>query len=165
MKRETEKARITEEFEKQKRKAIHDAAVAAKAFALVQVAIDTAKAIIAMLAIGPAGIPLSIMAGVVGAIQAAAIAAQPVPALARGGIALPTAGGQTVQVAEAGQPEVIFPLDRLEDFLSRRPDGAGGDGGMVHLQVMMDSRPILDSVFEATRNRTVLIDAGAVVGG
>ena len=155
-----------DELETKKRKVIHDAAVAAKAFALVQVAIDTARAIIAMLAIGPPGIPLAVVAGITGAIQAAAIAAQPIPPLAQGGIALPSAGGQVVRVAEAGQAEAIIPLDRLNEFMTQWPGAGGGsgEGGMIHLQVQIDGRPILEKIFEATRNRTVLIDAGSVVG-
>ncbi len=41
-----------------------------------------------------------------------------IPRLAKGGIALPRAGGQMVTVAEAGRPERIEPLDR--DGLSKR---------------------------------------------
>jgi hypothetical protein len=96
----------------------------------------------------------------------AKIAATPLPALASGGIALPSRGGSTVQVAEAGVPELILPLDRLDSVLSQIPAASGGgtDGeGDIHLVVNMDSEPILSKIFPATRDRRVLIDANAVV--
>lgn len=106
---------------------------------------------------------------VVGATVAALVAPQialvaaskPVP-LAAGGIVTPKPGGTIARVAEAGQPEVIFPLDQLESFLSQRPDLEGAGGGDIRLVVNMDSKPILEKIFPATRNRTVLIDARAV---
>jgi hypothetical protein len=72
--------------------------------------------------------------------------------LAEGGVVMPTDGGTLAQIAEAGQPEAVIPLDRMGDF-----------GGTTHLVVNLDSRPLLDKIFEATRNQTVLISAGAIV--
>lgn len=113
----------------------------------------------------PAGIIAGALAGVAGLAQVAAIkAAKPVPQLAAGGIAMPRAGGVDVNVAEAGVPEAILPLDRLEEVLARWPGGSEiTDERPVHLVVNMNSRPFLDTIFDATRNRTVIIDAGAVV--
>jgi tape measure domain-containing protein len=153
--------------DKERRKLLRQQAISKKAFALFDAGVNTARAIVSALAeggiIGPI---LATLAGIAGGLQIAAIAATPIPALAKGGIVMPQQGGVTATVAEAGQPEVVFPLDRLESFLSQRPDGGGsGSDTPIHLQVMVDSRPILDQVFAATRNRTVLIDAGAVVGG
>jgi hypothetical protein len=37
------------------------------------------------------------------------------------------------------------------------------DGGNIHLTVQIDSKPILEKIFPATRNRQILISAGAVV--
>lgn len=143
-----------------------------KAFALFDIAIRTAQAIMAALAEGKKGIPLAIAAGIAGAAQAGIVAAQPLPELAEGGIAMPRPGGVVATVAEAGQPEVIFPLDRLEEFLSQRPTGRlrdeeadDGSEGDINLVVNLDAAPILKTIFPATRNRTVLIDAAAVVGG
>jgi hypothetical protein len=39
----------------------------------------------------------------------------------------------------------------------------GGNSGTTHLVVNLDSRPLLDKIFDATKNRTVLISAGSVV--
>jgi hypothetical protein len=36
-----------------------------------------------------------------------------IPRMAEGGIVMPSRGGSIVNVAEAGQPEAIIPLDRL----------------------------------------------------
>ena len=79
---------------------------------------------------------------------------------------MPIPGGTLSRVAEGGVPEVIFPLDRLGDILSQMPGAvAAGDSDMegdIHLSVNIDSQPILKKIFPATRNRTVLIDSGAV---
>jgi hypothetical protein len=80
------------------------------------------------------------------------VASQKIPSFAEGGIVMPTEGGTLAQIAEAGQPEAVIPLDRMGDF-----------GGTTHLVVNLDSRPLLDKIFEATRNQTVLISAGAIV--
>jgi hypothetical protein len=81
--------------------------------------------------------------------------------LADGGIVMPKPGGTLANVAEAGVPEIVGPIDKVTNML--RASGAGVDSTPVHLVVNMDSRPFLDKVFDATRNRTVLISAGAVV--
>jgi hypothetical protein len=85
-----------------------------------------------------------------------------IPNAASGGIVMPSTGGTLTRVAEAGQPEVIFPLTELERFLSGGST-SGGDAGDIHLVVNLDSKPFLDKIFPATRNRTVLVSAGAVV--
>lgn len=138
-----------------------------KALSVVTIAINTASAIMSNLALGPAGIPLAIAAGVTGAIQAGIALAQIAPAppsFAEGGIVMPTPGGTLAQVAEAGQPEIIFPLDKLERFLGGgQGGGQGGGGAPMHIVVNLDSKPLLEKIFNATKNRTVLISAGAVV--
>jgi tape measure domain-containing protein len=82
--------------------------------------------------------------------------------LATGGMVMPSPGGTLARLAEAGQPEVVFPLDKLERFIARGM-GMGGDSNMMRLQVNLDSKPILEKIFPATRNGTVLISARAVV--
>jgi len=149
------------------KKAVRDQAAASKLFAIFDIAIKTAQAIVGFLAnpSGPAGVALSIAAGAIGLAQAGMVLATPLPALAAGGVVMPRSGGVPVTVAEAGQPEVIFPLDRLGDMLSEvgRGSSAGAvDESAIHLVVNIDSEPILKQIFPATRNRTVLIDAGAV---
>jgi hypothetical protein len=81
---------------------------------------------------------------------------------ADGGVVQPQAGGVQAVVAEAGQAEAIIPLDRLDQMLARA-GGSTGEGGMMNLTLQMDSKVIYSGIFEATRNRTVLISQGAVV--
>ena len=87
--------------------------------------------------------------------------------LAEGGIVTPTRNGtgSLVQVAEAGQPEVIFPLDKLNQFINTgSTDGTGNlGGGMVNLSIQLDSKTLYSGIFKATKNKTVLISADSVV--
>jgi hypothetical protein len=92
----------------------------------------------------------------------AAVKSTPIPTLGLGGIVMPSTGGTLTRVAEAGQPEVVFPLTELERFLSGGSAGST-ESGNINLVVNLDSKPFLDTVFPATKNRTVLISAGAVV--
>jgi len=66
------------------RKLKREQAAADKAKAIFEIIINTAKAISAMLATGPSGIPLSIAAGIVGALQLATVIAQPLPKFFKG---------------------------------------------------------------------------------
>lgn len=81
---------------------------------------------------------------------------------ADGGIVRATPGGIQATVAEAGVDEAIIPLDRFDRMLADM-GATGGNSGMTHLVVNLDSRPLLDKIFDATKNRTVLISAGSVV--
>jgi hypothetical protein len=82
--------------------------------------------------------------------------------LAEGGVVQPVAGGVQATIAEAGMAEAVIPLDRLDRMLAS-VGGGGSGGGMTKLIVNLDSKPLLDTIFDATKNRTVLIDSGAVV--
>lgn len=71
--------------------------------------------------------------GVTGALKAATggainLTVGRIPRLAQGGIAMPVPGGHLVNVAEAGKPEAIVPLDRWDDF-------TGGDGDTAPIQM------------------------------
>ena len=66
------------------RKLKREQAAADKAKAIFEIIINTAKAISAMLATGPSGIPLSIAAGIAGALQLATVIAQPLPKFFKG---------------------------------------------------------------------------------
>ena len=160
-------AQRSEDEEKTKAALIAEA-IATRTLAVFNIALKTATAVVGFLDNpgGYAGIGLSIAAAVIGAAEGAFVATKQIPNLAQGGVAMPTRGGTRVNVAEAGVPEVIFPLDHLGDILSQIP-GGGGDAakaldGDIHLSVNIDSQPILKKIFPATRNRTVLIDSGAV---
>ncbi len=111
--------------------------------------------------LGPiAGIPAGLEALLQGIIQAGIIASTPLPALAQGGI---VTGPTPAIVGEGGQPEIIFPLDQLGDFLSSRGDFDDVGGGDIHLTVDIDSDTIFKKIFPASRDGRVLIHARAVV--
>jgi phage-related minor tail protein len=62
-----------------------------------------------------------------------------IPRLADGGIVMPQPGGVLANIAEAGRPEVVIPLDRMDDFGGKRVvnyninvnAGMGTDGNRV----------------------------------
>lgn len=151
------------------KKASRDKAIANKAIALVQIAVNTAEGVSKALTLVP---PLNfIAAGLVsaaGIAQAAAVIAQPIPALAQGGIVTPRPGGQIVQVAEAGQAEAVIPLDRMNEFIDNRGFGGGppqsSESFPVSLTIKLSERQLYKGIFQATKNREVLIDASSVVG-
>jgi TP901 family phage tail tape measure protein len=122
--------------------------------------ISTAEAIMKFLARG--NVPLSIAAGVAGALQLAAVLARPLPALAQGGIVPATPGGQPVIAGEGGSPEAVVPLDQIGRFISDI-NRAGGGGGDMRVIVNLDGQPIIDTVARASRARTLLIDSRSVV--
>ncbi len=76
-----------EELDAKKRQIAHDEAIRKKKLGLLSVGVSTAAAIIGMLDDpgGFAGVALSVLAGITGAVQAAAINAIPIPSLATGG--------------------------------------------------------------------------------
>ena len=106
-------------------------------------------------------IPAGIMAGIAAA--QLLILKKNKPQMAAGGIVMPSTGGTDITVAEKRKPEVIFPLDRLQEFIAERPGSAVASEGMIDLTVQLDTDPIFRKVFPATRNRKILIHQGAIV--
>jgi len=82
---------------------------------------------------------------------------------AEGGVVQPVPGGIQATVAEAGIAEAIIPLDRLDRMLETASGGAQAGGGMSNLTIKLDSKVLYSGIFDATKNRTVLVSAGAVV--
>jgi len=82
---------------------------------------------------------------------------------ADGGVVQPVPGGIQATVAEAGIAEAIIPLDRLDRMLETASGGAQAGGGMSNLTIKLDSKVLYSGIFDATKNRTVLVSAGAVV--
>lgn len=58
------------------------------------------------------------------------------PRLAEGGIVMPQAGGVLAMLAEAGQPEVVIPLDRLNEF------GSGGGNIQITINAGVGTDPV-----------------------
>ena len=94
-------------------------AKANKAFAIFDIALKTAQAIIGFLAnpSGPAGVALSIAAGVIGAIQIGAVAAQPLPALAEGGL-IGGNPGVDQNLAMVSRGEFVMPVEQTSQNLA-----------------------------------------------
>jgi len=139
-------------------------AEADKALALAQAKADRQKALSSL------GFLADIFAGKKkGEINAAydeieaAINSIPLPAAAMGGVVMPRDGGQVVNVAEAGVPEAILPLDRLDEVLASMGDRPEAGGGMTHLTVNLDSKALLDTIYKATKDGRVLISARSIV--
>jgi hypothetical protein len=85
------------------------------------------------------------------------------PALAEGGIVMPRSGGVGVTVAEAGQAEAIFPLDKLNQFINTGTTTGSDSTTPINMTIQLDSKVLYSGVFQATKNRQILISAGAVV--
>lgn len=117
---------------------------AEKAAAIFQAIVGTASAVAQALP----NIPLSILAGVLGAAQIATIASTPVPAFADGGLVT----GATMGLVGEGpgtsmsNPEVIAPLDKLKGMI-------GGAGGGVEVYGKISGSDILLSSDRARDNR------------
>lgn len=99
--------KIQERTDKQRRKLEREAAIREKLFALFEIGINTASAIIKALP----NIPLSIAVGAIGAAEAVAVASAPLP-FAEGGLIRGTQDGVNAIVGEADQDEVVFPLEK-----------------------------------------------------
>ena len=117
---------------------------AEKAAAIFQAIVGTASAVAQALP----NLPLSILAGVLGAAQIATIASTPVPAFQDGGLVT----GATMGLVGEGpgtsmsNPEVIAPLDKLKGLI-------GGAGGGVEVYGKISGSDILLSSDRARDNR------------
>ena len=163
-----DKAQIEEDFARKKYKLQKAAFEVEKKMTLAQIAIDTAMGITKIWA--QSGINV-IMAGILTAAMAAVGVAKagivndqeyPPLALRNGGLVMPKPGGTNAVVAEAGVPELVVPLDKLGSVLSDIKTNIN-QSQMIHIIQNIDGKPILDLIFPATQNRTILIDNGAIV--
>ena len=104
---EARAAAQTDRLEKQKKKTQKQQAITQKATALMEVAVDTAKGVAKAVAESPLtfGMPWSAFVAATGALQAAVIAAQPIPKYAKGTEDHP--GGLAI-VGDGGQKEVAI---------------------------------------------------------
>lgn len=174
------KAQIEEDYANKKEQIEKEAAMASykvelaqfktnKALNIAQALIAGAQAALQALKLGPIAGPIAaaVMAGLT-AYQIKVIREQQAPTaptFAEGGVVLPTNGGTTAIVGEGGQPEVIFPLDKLESFLSSYSNNSNSlsNSEPINLTITLDSRTLYSGIFNASKNRTILIDAGAII--
>lgn len=81
------------------------------------------------------------------------------PRLAEGGLVMPQPGGVLAMLAEAGQPEVVIPLDRMDEF---RGGGAGNIQITINAGVGTDpvsvGRAVVNAIkrYESTSGRVFL---------
>ena len=174
--------KINEKADKESAKLQRKAFERQKGMRIAEAAISTAAAIIGFMAnpSGPAGIALSILAGITGAASIAAIAAQKPPAMADGGI---VTGNTLAQIGEAGT-EAVFPLEGsrgrrtramfADDLISAI--GAQSDRGEERLGTVesegqatynitfqMGAERFFTSITKAISDRNILVDERAVV--
>jgi len=126
--------KLDREMEERRIAAMRKQASAAKITSLAVASINVAEAITKALTAGPIiGVILAGIIGALGAVQIAAIASQPLPGLAEGGIVRTE---QTVRVAEKNIPEIISPLPSLLGIIKEAIRGAlggVGEGKEIHL--------------------------------
>lgn len=117
------------ELDKKKDKIEREAAIREKALKAAQAVINTASAIVAMLALGPAGIPLSIAAGITGALQLAAILATPIPSSTAGTIPKfeDFAPGEAGGTDSSGKSESQRSLDKAAEDAQKQAERAQSD--------------------------------------
>ncbi len=135
-------------LEEQRRKALIKQAKIEKATALLGAIVNTARGVAAALPI----IPLSILVGALGAVQIATIAAQPIPAFAKGTTNAPS--GYAI-VAEEG-PEAIKSKDGSVE-IAYRPQKKllkGGETIYTAKQTRSISETALNSQFETVGNES-----------
>lgn len=111
-------AAVEAEYAEKERQAKIDAANADKAWSITQSLIDTAVAVVKGIAEMPVPpFPLAIAAGAAGAAQTAIIAAQPIPAFAKGGVV------PDDSLAMVNRKEMILPVE-LSDFIRSAAAGS-----------------------------------------
>lgn len=121
-----------DELDKKKRQLVHDEAIRNRAFAIMNIILATAQAIIAALASIPPNVPLSIANAAIGLAQLAAATTVPIPSLAEGGMLTQD------KIIQAHAGEVIVDVDTLAAALRSQlvpPSGSMQLSGPVILRV------------------------------
>lgn len=194
-KRARQEKAFTDKSEKEKRKIQREAAKQQQAIAIVDTTITTAQAAMNAWWWGfrlppPVGGPVlaGIMAGLTTAFGLAKIAlikAQPLPALAEGGLLLSRPGGVPFVGAEAGYDEYVVPfkgdaIERLAAAIaakipeglyrfasSRTPEATivpepSAPGNLFHVVVNLGSETLYDDIQHATQNGLLFIHPRSV---
>lgn len=114
---------IEEEAARRRKQLLHEKARQEKDMALMSATVNTAAAVVQALATGGpiVGPILAGIVGALGAVQIAMIAAQPLPALAQGGLAFgPTMAMVGDNMNASVNPEVIAPLSDLDRVIGSK---------------------------------------------
>jgi hypothetical protein len=156
---ETQRAAAEAEAQKQLRQYQHDKAIIDQKMAIVNVMIEWQKAIAEL---GWFNKDKKTAVNDLYSELIRTIMAIPIPAVAEGAIFKARSGGSLAVVGEGGQDEAVIPLDRLDQMLSH--GGMGGtDNIPISLTINMDSKVLYSGIFDATKRKSILINAGAVV--
>ncbi len=159
-----EKTNLEREMQNKLLKIRYDAEHAAWLMQGIGIAFKTAMATLEMLLKGDAvGAALSVVTGALAGVLWNAAEPKYTP-LASGGVATPIPGGRRITVAEAGEAEGILPLSKLDQMLARAGGrGYGDDTVTIPMTIKLDSKVLYSGIFQATKNKSVLINAGSVV--
>ena len=116
--------RLDKNYEKKRKELMRQQAKDQKAAAIMQAVISGAVAVVTALTAGPIiGVVLAAVVGALAAAQIALIAAQPLPALAEGGLAMaPTMAVVGDNPNARIDPEVISPLSKLKGMMRGSQD-------------------------------------------
>lgn len=162
--RQLEKAKITEKYEKKRRQLEYEGALMSWKFQLAQAVASAPLAVANALAAGwkygpvVAGIYAGLAAAASGIQIAAVAAAEPEkPKFAEGGIVPGTATqGDTVPVL-ANSGELILTQEQQKKLLN------GGTGNIIHIHNYIGSTEVGDAIYQMTQDGLIKIDARAVV--
>lgn len=143
---------LDEEFNEKRARLKQKQARIDKAVAIFQAVINTARAIVEALP----NIPLAIIVGALGAAQIALIAAQPIPQFAEGADFIVPPGYENDTF-----PMLVSSGEHVE-VTPERDVSPGARPNLYHVMINLDGDVLADFVTEASRDRQIIIDAGAV---
>lgn len=138
------------QLDARRREIARETAEREKALRSFQVVIDTAAAVLRFLVDpgGPAGVALSVGAGITGIAQLAAVNSAPIPNFQFGGVVPATPGGRVVRVAENGADELLLNggasgTALLDQFAQRIAAAIGGSRPQViNVPLVIDGEPV-----------------------
>jgi hypothetical protein len=130
---------VEEQYDEEKRRIQLEDAKRQKALAIFQAIIDTASAVIRAMP----NIPLMALAGATGALQLGAIQAQPLPSFDVGSLRI-----ERDTQAIVHKNEMILPASLSEQARQEGITISPKGGQDIHLQVMLDSKPIIDTTLK-----------------
>lgn len=165
---------MQEKADKQKRKLAREQAIYQKKSAVFSIIISTAQAIMQAWATLPtwAAAAMSAVIGTLSKIQIGTVLAEPLPALAQGGV---TTGAALALIGEGKHQEAVLPLstevfDRLAQGLHRamgkdqQGTMAGSSAAGIRQQIIVNvgNDQMFSSIQEGIKNGQIIIEAGSI---
>jgi hypothetical protein len=145
---------LSKEYEARKKQVQRQAFKDQQSIAVAQAIMNMATAITAAWALGPLlGAISAGLAAIMCGIQIAVIKSQPIP-LAKGAIfksqtQLTSGSGQSYDVAEAGEPEILSSPKRLREAIY---GGKGGGGQIIHIPISIGGQKIQEYIIEVVQD-------------